>query len=794
MAISALGLGSGTLTSDLIDKLKNADISGQTQIYDQRIQKNSEKNAALTALISNISLLKSAISDLSDATSYQKRTATSSSSAIEVSASDGVTPQTISIQVNQIAKNDVYQSTTSFSSSDAIVRSSNPASALWISVGGGSLTKINVTAGMTLEQLAETINSTMNGDVIASVIDTGIGSTPYKLIIRSANVGADYALRIFEQDGLGLGIDGDSDHDFVGTTATPSTNTFSSGTLTINGVSIGAISTDASDTAEETAQKFADAINEVTSSTNVAAMTDGNGKLRLVSLDGSAVTLSTDNSAEAYALLTTSGLYDSSQTSITGVQQVEVPTSDTTYAEGSLIINGVSIGAFQTLASNDASANAQLIADAINQKSADTKVTATVNNGVLTLTNSEGGPILITSANGAALAAGLSTGDELDTTKSDRIAAFAIDPDSRIQKASNARIVYNGLDIERSSNTITDLVAGLTLTLKNTTTSEESITISRDNSSLSEKASAFTSAYNTIVNQIAELTKYDETTKSAGVFLGVSEITTMIPSLNNILFGRTKEGVSATDFGFETNEKGIMTLNTSTFAQKLSENPDLAEELFYGKYTIQKANYTGVAQAASGTATIESGTLLINGVDIGTIELSGSTAEENAQTIMNAINAKKSSTGVTAYTNGDGKLMLSNKNGKSIYLKITTAETATLTGLSTGVLTGTTGSTEGALVAYGSSTFEDGIFASLNTFVSSLISGTDSTLMRYSKSLTDNLTADQKTKQAIIDQINQKYERMSAQFAQYDALISKYQQISNTIQMQIDTMKYAAGN
>ena len=88
--------------------------------------------------------------------------------------------------------------------------------------------------------------------------------------------------------------------------------------------------------------------------------------------------------------------------------------------------------------------------------------------------------------------------------------------------------------------------------------------------------------------------------------------------------------------------------------------------------------------ATSGS--LASGQIVINGVEIGAIDLSG---DDNADitAMVNAINAKSDETGVTAYhdtTNTGGHLMLVNKTGESISITINSSLASTLTGFSEG--------------------------------------------------------------------------------------------------------------
>ncbi len=66
-----------------------------------------------------------------------------------------------------------------------------------------------------------------------------------------------------------------------------------------------------------------------------------------------------------------------------------------------------------------------------------------------------------------------------------------------------------GLDVTRSRNNVSDVIEGVTLNLVGPTTAEETLTITRDTSSIQENVQGFVDAYNTFQDTLDEL-GYDE--------------------------------------------------------------------------------------------------------------------------------------------------------------------------------------------------------------------------------------------------------------------------------------------
>ncbi|WP_312121038.1 flagellar filament capping protein FliD [Kosakonia cowanii] len=75
--------------------------------------------------------------------------------------------------------------------------------------------------------------------------------------------------------------------------------------------------------------------------------------------------------------------------------------------------------------------------------------------------------------------------------------------------ANDAKVKINGIDITRSSNTITDAPEGVTLTLnKLTTGTPETLSVTKDNAPMTAAIQAYVDAYNSLQTTIGNQTKY----------------------------------------------------------------------------------------------------------------------------------------------------------------------------------------------------------------------------------------------------------------------------------------------
>ena len=182
-----LNIASSILTQDVIDGLKKADESVQVKPLTLKIDKNTKKQADITALTTLVSNLKTSYADVANETAMLKRTVSAAGSgSVTASVEAGVSEQTVRLSVSQIAQVDSYQSKGFNSRSDTLEGISGEQS-LTLSVGDKSV-DIKVGPSTTLENIINQINDGA-GDVLkASIVNTG-GENGYKIILQSKESG-----------------------------------------------------------------------------------------------------------------------------------------------------------------------------------------------------------------------------------------------------------------------------------------------------------------------------------------------------------------------------------------------------------------------------------------------------------------------------------------------------------------------------------------------------------------------------------------------------------------------------
>ena len=134
--------------------------------------------------------------------------------------------------------------------------------------------------------------------------------------------------------------------------------------------------------------------------------------------------------------------------------------------------------------------------------------------------------------------------------------------------------------ISRSSNTIDDVIHGVTLHLHDTSDeSGEQITLTRDIESVKTKLNSFVQAYNLAMTFIKENTSYDENTKVAGILMGDYTVTSIKSDIRTPLIVQTNGFIEDIDsflmpgqIGLELDRDGVLSLNTNAFDEAIAED------------------------------------------------------------------------------------------------------------------------------------------------------------------------------------------------------------------------------
>jgi len=144
----------------------------------------------------------------------------------------------------------------------------------------------------------------------------------------------------------------------------------------------------------------------------------------------------------------------------------------------------------------------------------------------------------------------------------------------------NAKFKYNGQDIERSSNSITDLLSGVTIDLKSTGTTN--IDVKQDRQNIEDKINNFIDKYNSAMFQLDKDTKSSQKEKERGIFSSSGTMRNMKREMQNLVNSVGGRGGMLQDYGIELGRDGRLSLDTKKLEEQLDKNPDNVKAFFQG--------------------------------------------------------------------------------------------------------------------------------------------------------------------------------------------------------------------
>ncbi|MGD9949439.1 MAG: flagellar filament capping protein FliD [Desulfobulbus sp.] len=153
-----------------------------------------------------------------------------------------------------------------------------------------------------------------------------------------------------------------------------------------------------------------------------------------------------------------------------------------------------------------------------------------------------------------------------------------------VQKADQAHIRVDSIDIYSDSNTLTEAIPGVTLDLlQSKEGSTTTLNISIDKDSIKSAIEAFAKGYNEVVSFITGQSVINE--EGGGVLGGDSGINAIKRHLQNMLTGQhSNSGIfsSLSQLGFETQKDGTLEVNDKTLSDAINNNIDSVASLLAG--------------------------------------------------------------------------------------------------------------------------------------------------------------------------------------------------------------------
>jgi len=176
------------------------------------------------------------------------------------------------------------------------------------------------------------------------------------------------------------------------------------------------------------------------------------------------------------------------------------------------------------------------------------------------------------------------------------------DSNVELVAATDASFSLDGIEITRDTNTVTDLLDGMTLTLNNATTTAETITSVYSSSEAYDVMQALVKEINALSSSLRTLSQRGLNGADDGPLVGdpiVAKLTNSLRSINtDAIYGFGDDAIYMASFGVQTQKDGSVILDEDTFTKAFEENPSDFAAIVMDRFT---ASTSGVEVSMTGT-------------------------------------------------------------------------------------------------------------------------------------------------------------------------------------------------
>lgn len=212
--------------------------------------------------------------------------------------------------------------------------------------------------------------------------------------------------------------------------------------------------------------------------------------------------------------------------------------------------------------------------------------------------------------------------------------------------AQDAAFSISGVNFTSPSNTASNAMAGVTLTLLGTsptsgtppTATPGTLSIANDTTTISNNIQSFVSAYNGLQSTLAQLGGYDSSSGTAGPMMGDAGLEGIQNQIRQALYSVVNTGSSTyntlASIGITTNSDGSLSLNTGTLSAALNGNFSAVSQLFSGTNGVAASLNTEISDALG-----NNGSITTEGQSLASQENSLTQKSSQLQTQMAALSA-----------------------------------------------------------------------------------------------------------------------------------------------------------
>ena len=255
----------------------------------------------------------------------------------------------------------------------------------------------------------------------------------------------------------------------------------------------------------------------------------------------------------------------------------------------------ITVGADSTLAN---------IRDSINQATDNPGISASL------IKVDSGTQLILTSGKvGAANTITISATDS-DANDGNDLTRLATTNFTTVQAPQDSIIYVDQQKVTRNSNSLTDVINGVTLTLnKADVNTTGTVTVDLDKSTVKSNVNGFVQAYNALADTISNLSSYDQSTKTAGPLFG-DAATRGIKNQLRLILSSPVQGASTfstlAELGITTNKAGDLVVDSAKLDTAISSDFSSVSKLFSSTDGVAKRFDTALTNYLSSSGSLSS--------------------------------------------------------------------------------------------------------------------------------------------------------------------------------------------
>ncbi len=154
--------------------------------------------------------------------------------------------------------------------------------------------------------------------------------------------------------------------------------------------------------------------------------------------------------------------------------------------------------------------------------------------------------------------------------------------------AADATFTMNGIAMTRGTNTVSDAVAGLTLSLTGThavTDEGAVVSVARDPAAVETKVKSLVDAFNAVASHVSSQLAYSGVPKGGNTLFGDSTVRALQRDLSGIVNQSYPHGEGTTslaELGIRLDRNGVLSIDSARFSAAMAKDPTALESVLTG--------------------------------------------------------------------------------------------------------------------------------------------------------------------------------------------------------------------